>query len=316
MKSISVVAPFYNEAENLTEFIEKTQSILNKLDYTFEIVLINDNSNDASIEIVNKCIKTNNYNNIKIVNNRKNKGITFSLRKGIECSNGDIIIFLPTDMESDPSEDIPKLLNKFLEGYDIVCGVRDKRGINIYKHIASKIFNFTISLLFKAQFKDLGWIKIFHKDFYYELIPLRSNWHRYLILLAHLEGFKISQINTNYYKRNKNESKFKGMALKRVPGAIIDFIVIIFLSFFNNNPMHIFLGVGSIFITIGSFLGMYLLYYKFVLLNPLAQRLPLLFTFTTLLLFGLQLIIFGFLAELIVNTKEQMIMYYKKNDDK
>ncbi|MCK4979947.1 MAG: glycosyltransferase, partial [Candidatus Delongbacteria bacterium] len=209
----------------------------------------------------------------------------------------------PADLESDPEEDIPKLIEKLEEGFDLVAGWRQGRDDG--KLIASKIYNVVSKSLFNVKIHDMNWIKIFKREVLND-IELRSDWHRFIVMMAANKGYKIGEVKTNWYPRNSGKSKF---GIMRFPKSIIDVLVVKFNMLFGSKPMQFFSMIGSLSMILG-FLG--LVFLAIYYLTTTTQIRPLFTLFTMLIIAGLQLFVTGFLAELVVSQRSE-IENLKKN---
>jgi glycosyltransferase involved in cell wall biosynthesis len=303
MESVSIVSPARNEEENIREFVEKSHGVLKKVKVGFEIVVVNDASTDSTGDILEK-LKLQ-YKNLRVIHNRKVKGLTGSINVGFENAKNPIIMFLPSDLESNPVEDIPMLLNTFKEGYDIVVGWRYNKKDNLVKRMLTFMFNGLVSFLFKTRVHDLGWVKCFKKDVLNNIEPLRSDWHRFFIMLAVSEGYRVKEVKTRYYSRKKGSSKFGRFGLTRIPGAFFDLIVIKFFTVFSKRPMQIFGLIGLLFILVGVIVGTYILYLH-LFVQLIRDRLPLILLTSLFLTMGILLFCIGIIAEYLVSIREQL----------
>ncbi len=302
-KSVSVVSPARNEEENIREFIEKTSNSLDKLKIDYEIIIVNDASTDRTGTILSQ-LKTK-YRRLKVIDNKKRKGLTGALNVGFENTGKPVIIFLPSDLESNPAEDIPKLITAFNENYDVVVGWRHNKKENIAKRITTYVFNSFSSFLFGVKLHDLGWVKCFKKEILNEIEPLRSDWHRFLVVLAFSAGYKVKEIKTNFYPRKKGKSNFGKFGFLRVPGAFFDLIVVKFFTVFSKKPIHLFGFVGLLFIISGFVLGMYILYLHLIV-KYIVNRLPLIILTSLFIFVGILLFCIGILAEYLVSIREML----------
>jgi glycosyltransferase involved in cell wall biosynthesis len=219
------------------------------------------------------------------------------MRTGFRQCQGDVVVFLPADLESDPAEDIPKLLAKMNEGYDVVAGWRHGRRDG--KVFASAIANIVSRRLFGLQVHDLNWIKAFRRDVV-ENIRLRSDWHRFILILAAAQGYKIGEVQVNFYPRKKGKSHY---GLGRLPISFLDVIVLRFLLTFSRKPMLFFGGIGLALavVSLTTFAVLAIMY-----IVSLGQRRPVFDFAGILLLVGVLFFVVGFLAELIVNQNERV----------
>jgi glycosyltransferase involved in cell wall biosynthesis len=292
---VSVLIPAYNEEGNVTPVIDKVARAFEARGVDGEVVLVDDGSTDGTSDEAAACAAR--YPFVKIVNHQRNLGLTEAIRTGFRHVSGDIIILLPGDLQSDPEEDIPKLLDKMAEGYDVVAGWRQGRRDG--KIMASKIYNFVSRLLFNVQAHDMNWIKAFRREVIEELY-LRSDWHRFILMIAASQGYKIGEVPTNYYPRQQGKSHF---GLGRIPVSFLDVLVVKFLLTFSRKPMIFFGTLGSALILAASGIGVYLLHQWFTRVRQLRP----VFTFGVILaLAGLIIFLVGFLAELVVNQNERI----------
>lgn len=259
-----------------------------------EIIFVNDGSTDRTRVIAENLAKK--YKNLKVHSHRTNLGLTKSLMTCFKHAKGDSIVFLPADLESNPEEDVPKLLNKLSEGYDLVCGYRRNR-VGMRK-VSSMLYNFLSKLLFKITVRDMNWIKVFKRDVMLDL-DLRSDWHRYIPILASNKGYKIGEVEVNYYKRMYGKSKFGKI---RIIKGFLDLILVKLMLSFSEKPMFIFGFISIILFIMGTLLGLYVLYLN--LIGITTNRVPLLALLIILIISGILFFIMGFLAELIVQKNK------------
>ena len=297
MSKISIIIPAYNEAKNIPLVISKANSIIKKKNLDAEIFLVNDGSTDNTMEVCNHLKRE--YKNFYFYNHKTNLGLTAALNTCFKKSKGDILIFLPADMQSNPEEDVPKLLSKMNEGYDMVLGWKqNRRGTKI---LASKVYNLLSRLLFKINLHDLNWIKAFDRKITKD-VNLRSDWHRYLAVIAHSKGYKIGEVKVNVYKRKYGKSKF---GVKRLLIGFLDLFVVKFNLSFSERPMLIFGSVGIILFFLGFIGGVYLTYIKLTI-GVIGDRIPFIFLVMLLVILGIQFFALGFLSELLVNINESL----------
>jgi len=197
-------------------------------------------------------------------------------------------------LESHPREDIPKLIGTLDKGYDVAIGRRMNKRQGFLKTLLSKSFNALVRSLFNVRFHDVGWVRAFRKEVYYNIESMRSDWHRYFVILAAEQGYKVKEVPVRFYPRKSGKSKYGLVGLKRIPGGFLDLIVVKFLSSFSKKPMHVFGSLGALLIALGSFCAMYVLYLNFVVLEAVGTRIPLVL-----------LTVFLFVTELIVSNSER-----------
>ena len=236
---------------------------------------------------------------LRVLHHRRNQGLTAALRTGFAAVRGDLILFLPADLESDPEIDIPLLLGKLDEGYDVVAGWRQGRKEG--KVFASGIYNTVSRWLFGVNVHDMNWIKGFRREVIENLPPLRSDWHRFLLHIAASQGYRIGEVPTPWQKRRAGRSKF---GLGRIPISLLDVLVVWFLLTFSRAPMRFFGGLGLVALVVSGLTYLFLLVYW---LAAHTQVRPLFSVAGVLLLAGLILFLIGFLAELIVSQGERLL---------
>ncbi|MCP3682786.1 MAG: glycosyltransferase family 2 protein [bacterium] len=292
MKEVSVIIPAYNEAETLFAVVSRSSNALKKL--KGEIIVIDDGSTDRTKEVTERLLEK--YSELKVCHHRKNLGKTEALLSGLKISTGKIIVFMEADMESDPEEDIPRLLGG-MQRFDMVVGWRQGRK---KRKIASKIYNILSKLLFGIKIHDLNWIKAFKR----EMIPdleLRSDWHRYIAIFAHAKGYKVGEVKVRAYTRKFGKSKY---GLMRILIGLLDMLVVKFNLSFLKRPMLIF-GITGIFsMLIGVLIGLWEVR-KFLI--PGAEiNTNIIALVILLVVLGVQFFGMGFLAEILVSIKEKI----------
>src|SRR2546425_8254144 len=213
--NVSVLVPAFNEERTICEVIERSSRGLSKAGKTGEIIIVNDGSSDSTQKkVIEKAIDVP---IVKLVNHSRNLGLPQALRTGLETAKGDLIIILPADLESNPEEDIPRLLEKMID-VDMVSGWRQGRTGS--KIVASTLYNLLYRYLFKIDVHDANWIKCFRRSII-DHIVWTQDWNRYLVLFAAQAGGKIAEVKVTYYKRDYGQSKF---GMTRLPGGFVRFL--------------------------------------------------------------------------------------------
>ena len=286
----SIVIPIYNEEDNI---VKLSDSILNSLpNLKYEILFINDGSTDNSEEIIEKL--TNNHTNIHLINLRRNYGQTAAMQAGFDHSKGDIVIPMDGDLQNDP-RDIPLLLNKINEGYDVVSGWRkDRLDKKFTRVIPSKIANHLISKISGLPLHDYGCtLKAYKKEVLNE-IKLYGEMHRFIPIYASWEGAKVTEIPVRHHARIAGKTKY---GLSRIPKVILDILVIRFFDKSLDRPIHLFGKFGLFMFFLAFVLALLALYLKiFMNTSFILTPLPLLVVFFTMS--GLLCIFIGLLAEI------------------
>lgn len=300
-RKLSVVIPFYNEEASLTILYKKIIKNIKKLISLkffsdFEILYIDDGSNDTSLEQIEKIIEKN--NNVKLISLRKNFGKTKALAVGFEHANGDIIITMDADLQDDPDEFI-NLIQKIDEGYDLVSGWKNNRIDPLEKKIPSKFFNFITSKLSGIDIHDFNCgFKAYRKDVI-KNIQMYSELHRYIPVLAARNGFKITEIKVKHHKREYGLSKF---GVERYLRGLFDAFTSLFLLKFYNSPMYFFGKIGMFFFIAGFIINLYLTLLWFN--DEKIGNRPLLILGVLFIIVGIQSIFFGLLANIIIDKQK------------
>ena len=299
---LSIVIPAYNEEENVTEIYNSLSDVAKKSGKTYEIIFVNDGSTDNTLAKLKKLRGID--KKIKIISFTKNFKKASALAAGLKAASGKFIVTMDADMQDDPYE-IPKLLEKMEEGYDMVIGWKYPRKDPLSKVLASRIFNLLVRIVTGLKIHDCDSNFRAMKK---EVIPhleLYSGLYRYIPVIAHQKGFKLSEVKVKHQSRMHGKSKY---SITRLYTGFFDLITIKFLLEYNKRPLHFFGSIGSLFLSSGLMAGIYLLYLKYILGNTIGQR-PLLILTILLIFLGMQLISIGLIGEMIANSSQK-----KKNE--
>ena len=295
-KELSIVIPVYNESGNLEELHNRLLCVLEELKKDYEIIFINDGSQDDSLDVLKNIQKNN--ERIVIINFRRNFGQTAAFAAGFDHASGDIIVTMDSDLENSP-EDIPKLLTRIEEGYDLVSGWRINRKDNYWLRILpSKIANIIISFISGIKLHDYGCSLKAYRSEILQNTKLYGEMHRYIPALASTMGISAVEIPVEHVKRTKGKSNYTILRFVKV---ILDLILIKFLLNYTSRPFHIFGFLGISSFTIGFIVALYLSVLKIFFEVSLSAR-PLLLMSVVLIIFGIQLITMGLLSELIIRN--------------
>ncbi|GFD73497.1 glycosyltransferase family 2 protein [Tenacibaculum sp. Mcav3-52] len=288
---ISVIVPVYNEEDNVVPLTKQIDDSLKGFDY--EIIYIDDFSTDNT----KKNVVNMNNPRVVLVELRKNYGQSLALAAGFDQAKGDYIVTLDGDMQNDPS-DIPHMIEKAeSEDWDVVTGIRAKRKDSFIRTIPSKIANFLIRRATRLDLKDQGCaIKVFKKEIAKDL-NLYGEMHRFINLLAHLNGAKITQVPVKHHPRIHGQSKY---GLGRTVKVINDIILIIFQRKYMQRPVHLFGNFGLFFMFFGLAINFYLLVLK--LLGQDIWGRPLLIVGVMLVIISLQFFTVGIITDLLMRT--------------
>lgn len=294
---LSVFIPARNEAGNIPVLMDKLDTTFREHALAAEVILVDDGSTDATW--TEALTAAERYPFLRLYRHRRSFGLTEAMRTGFRHVRGQVVVFLPADLESDPTEDIPKLLAKLNEGYDVVAGWR--QGRNDSKVLASQIYNAVSRGLFNVQAHDMNWIKAFRSEVLADL-HLRSDWHRFILHIASEKGYKIGEVPVNFYPRQKGKSNF---GIARIPISFLDVLVVKFLMTFSRKPMLFFGGLGALSILSAFAIWLYLTILYFNTPGNMQQR-PLFSFAGFILIAGILLFIGGFLAELVVSQSDRL----------
>ncbi|TDQ29263.1 glycosyltransferase family 2 protein [Zeaxanthinibacter enoshimensis] len=289
---LSVVVPLYNEEENVVLLTSKIHEAL--AGYTYQIVYVDDFSRDNTKKVVNAMADPL----VHLVALKKNYGQSLALAAGIDYAEGEYIITMDGDLQNDPA-DIPQMLSHVMEGpYDVVTGIRQKRQDSLVKKIPSKIANFLVRRVTKLDIKDNGCaLKVFTRDIAKDL-NLYGEMHRFITLLAHLEGAQIKQVPVKHHARHAGVSKY---GLERVFKVVADMMLLLFIRKYFQRPIHLFGIFGVLLIILGVLVNFYLLIIKLGFNEDIGTR-PLLIFGMMFILAGIQLFTIGIVMELLIRT--------------
>lgn len=293
---LTIIVPVYNEEENLEAFLESVVTVMDREDYHFEIIFINDGSTDSSAEVLTEIAKR--QPQCKVIHFRKNFGQTSAMMAGLDYASGDIIIPIDADSQNDP-EDIPRLLEKLKEGYDLVSGWRkNRRDARLTRNFPSWLANKLISRISGVRLSDYGCtLKAYNRSIV-EDIKLYGEMHRFLPIYASWAGAKTTEIPVNHKPRLAGESKY---GLDRVLKVPLDLMVVMFLSNYSQKPIYVFGGFGLLNHALAVLVFAVMIYFKFWGGKSfIATPLPLLAALFVLM--GFISILMGLIAELVVRT--------------
>ena len=296
---ISVIAPVYNERENLRELHAQIQAALEKIPLESEILYIDDGSSDGSADILREIAEST--PNAAAILFRRNFGQTAALSAGFQHAAGDVVVALDADLQNDPA-DIPRLLEKLDEGYDLVSGWRKKRRDGfLLRRLPSIAANRLIRRLTGAQLSDYGCtLKAYRKEVV-ENIRLYGEMHRFIPALAHWIGANMTEIEVNHRPRTWGKSKY---GLSRATRVLLDLATVLFLMNYSTRPIQIFGKFGLFSGTAGFLICAWLTVGKFIKPEDysLLERMPMLMLGILLIFFGGQLITLGLLGEMMTRA--------------
>ena len=292
---LSVVVPLYNEEESLPYLVEQLTDALRPSGERFELVLVNDGSSDRTAEVLEQL--SHKVPELVAVLLRKNYGQTAAMAAGFDVAQGDVIVSLDGDLQNDPA-DIPMLLAKLREGYDLVSGWRHQRqDAALQRKLPSRIANRLIGRVTGVKLHDYGCsLKAYRREVLSDM-RLYGELHRFLPALAFIEGARITEVKVNHRARQYGSSKY---GIDRTFRVLMDLLTVWFMKRFLTRPMYVF-GFGGLIAMLGSLLAStYLLVVK-LMGGDIGNR-PLLTLAVVLGLAGIQLFCFGLLGELLIRT--------------
>ncbi len=307
---ISLVIPVYNEEENLEPLYRKIKEVMEPLEKEYEVIFVDDGSQDQSPQILDSLARED--PRVKVIHFRRNFGQTAALAAGFDLAQGEVVITMDADLQNDPA-DIPRLLAKMDEGYDVVSGWRrDRKDPYVSRILPSTMANWLISKVTGVELHDYGCtLKAYSREVVKGL-NLYGELHRFLPALASWMGVKIAEIPVNHHPRRFGKSKY---GLTRTFRVILDLILVQFLLRYSTRPIRIFGGGGLLSLFLGLILGSYLTVVKLFFHHRIGNR-PLLILAVLLIILGIQLLSLGILGEFLTriyyegqNKKPYVIKY-------
>ena len=302
---ISVVIPVYNEVDSIPRLYKELSDVLSNFDW-YEILFIDDGSSDGSDEVIKKIIETN--SKINLIQFHRNYGKSAALAEGFKYADGDYVITMDSDLQDDPGE-IPNLIKKLEEGYDLVSGWKKDRKDPISKKLPSKLFNFITRLFTGVKIHDFNCgLKIYQKSVI-KTLELYGGRHRYIPAMAGQKKFKVSEIIVNHRRRIHGKTKYGG---SRLFHGLFDLISILFLSKYTQSPMYFFGKVGLLTFLFGIGIETYVIYLKYFLGEPFAKHMALLMLGILIIVIGIQFFSIGLVGEMIANSNQHKEIRVKR----
>ncbi len=293
LPEVSLLIPAKDEAENLPEFVRLCDEALGRAGFSFEVVVVNDGSRDRTGEVLEEL--QGRYPFLRVVTHRRQRGIADALRSAMDEAHGEVNVFYPADLQYLP-EDIPALVTPILKGEaDIVTGTKQGK---YEKAFVSGIYNGLCRLLFGVEATDLNSVKAWRREVMAG-VPMRPDWHRYMVVIAVADGFRLTSRPVPLYPRRAGVSKF---TWKRIPGGVLDLISVWFQLRFGRKPMLFFGLAGAALFVVGFLGGIAALVLRFG--YGIGFR-PLLNLVETMVISGIVLFGFGFLGEMVAGLREE-----------
>lgn len=293
---ISVVIPLYNEEDNVKLLYEELSPVLEEIGEPYEVIIIDDGSKDASFARLKEVHDAD--PRWQIIRFRRNFGQTAGLTAGFDAARGQTIITMDADLQNDP-RDIPKLLEKRAEGYDIVSGWRVNRKEPFFsRRLPSMTANGLISRMTGVHLHDYGCTLKAYDSVVAKNIELYGELHRFIPAVASWMGVEITEVPVNDRARRFGTSKY---GIGRTFKVILDLLTVSFFLSYATRPSHIFGGIGIFMGTVGTLVGLYLVYVKLVLGQNIGDR-PLLLLAVLLVIVGVQMLSIGLVAEIVTRS--------------
>jgi len=291
---ISVIVPIFNEAESIETLLARLFAVLDRLPHRFEIIAVNDGSRDGSLALLRAAALAR--PELKLVNFRRNYGQTAAMMAGIDHASGEIIVAIDADLQNDP-DDIPALLDKLDEGFDVVSGWRKQRqDAPIRRNLVSRIANLLISRISGVPLNDYGCtLKAYRKEVI-KGVRLYGEMHRFIPIYAAWQGARVTEMPVRHHPRQFGKSKY---GLERIIKVVLDLMVVKFLDRHFVKPIYIFGGFAVFSFALSGLAAIYMIYLKFAEgLSMILTPLPLLSAMGFLV--GVMSLLMGLLAEMLV----------------
>lgn len=293
---LSVILPVYNEEESIQEMHAEIDAVLQSMGKSYEIIFINDGSNDLTL---NKLVEIQEKDpNTVVVEFRRNFGQTAAMSAGFDLARGEVVFSMDSDRQNDP-RDIPMMLEKLEEGYDMVAGWRYERQDGLFlRLIPSKIANKLIGFTTDVKLHDYGCsLKAYRWDIVKQL-SMYGEMHRFIPAIASWVGARITEVKVNHRARTAGVSKY---GISRTFRVILDLITVKFMMNYSARPLQFFGAIGMVSTSLGMLIGLYLTFQKLFFDISLSDR-PILLLAVLLIFIGLQFITSGLLAEMMTRT--------------
>jgi len=295
LPEVSVLVPAKDEAENLPEFVRLAREALLPLPYACELVIVDDGSQDSTPRVLAELAAKHPF--VRVVTHRAQRGIADALKSGADAARGRVFVFYPADLQYLPA-DIPALVAPIIEDRaDIVTGT--KQG-HYEKRFVSGVYNLLCRWLFGVRVTDLNSVKAYRREVV-DALPTRPDWHRFMVVIAAAQGFRLAERPVPLHPRRAGKSKF---GLARIPVGVLDLLSVWFQLRFGRKPMLFFGVAGALLFSLGLLVGAVALYLRFG--PPHVGFRPLLDLIMVLVISGVSLFGFGFVGEMVAGMREEL----------
>jgi glycosyltransferase involved in cell wall biosynthesis len=297
---VSVVIPVLDEADNLVPLHEQLTAAMQQVGHSYEVVFVDDGSGDRSPELMAELFRCD-PEHVRVVEFRRNFGKTAALSAGFAHACGEVLVTLDADLQDDPAE-IPAMLARLEEGYDLVTAWRFDRQDKLDKTLPSRVFNLVVSRMTGVRVHDFNCGFKAYRRAVTETVHLYGELHRFIPVLAHRKGFRVAEVRVVHHPRRAGRSKY---GTKRLLRGFVDFGIVLFLTTYLTRPMHLFGTAGASIFGLGTLINLYLAV-LWVLreiggmsqIGPIGTR-PLLIVGVLAMILGIELISIGLLGELV-----------------
>ena len=297
MTDLSLIIPVYNEAQNLPLLYDSIKQVMEPIKQKWEVVFVDDGSTDGSLDILESFVKKDPWHMRAIVF-RRNFGQTAAIAAGIDHAHGETIVLLDADLQNDPA-DIPRLLAKLDEGYDLVSGWRkDRKDNQLTRTLPSNIANWLISRVTGVHLHDYGCTLKAYRSTVLGGFRLYGEMHRFIPVFAHSVGARITEIPVSHHPRKFGKANY---GLERTAKVILDLFTVKFLLDYSHKPIRLFGGTGALLMLLGS-VDLLFLFIRRTFFNVPAFSSPLLQIGVMFFIMGFQSILMGLMAELLART--------------
>jgi glycosyltransferase involved in cell wall biosynthesis len=292
---VSILVPAKDEAENLPEFVRLAREAFLPLPYACELVIVNDGSHDGTPQVLEELAAKHPF--VHVVTHRVQRGIADALKSGADAARGRVLVYYPADLQYLPA-DIPGLVGPILEDQaDMVTGAKQGQ---YDKRFVSGIYNALCRWLFGVRVTDLNSVKAYRREVM-DAVPTRPDWHRFMVVIAAQQGFRLAERPVPLHPRRSGRSKF---GIGRIPVGVLDLLSVWFQLRFGRKPMLFFGVFGAVLFVLGLITGIVALYLRFG--PPHVGFRPLLDLIMVLVISGVVLFGFGFVGEMLAGMREEL----------